>query len=802
MKKFSRVLKQLLAFFLILFMSSHMMGDISIFAEGGTGKDIGNLMKIDPVSVSQESPRDVTDGTKIKITNLKITRTNEDTPVGGIYLRDSYEFKFNWDATAYGATLKQGDYFTVNLPESMSVVEEHANKELDIRDAQNNTVAKAVITPISTGGGTIKFTFTEFVNTHGNIKGNFNMGFRAVKEKVVVNQKNRIEITVGAKNYPIIEDGLYIRPAGTQNPNEIFGKWALGRVLTSMYQGGENLVIKDPEVLKTISKGATRWLLRINVKKADLHDVVVSDRLIGDELGDITMIPGSFAIFEGDTNEYGSAINIKNIRNISSDVQLAPDKRSFTYNLGNVDKKNYFLVYYTTYPPGSNLKVGNNATLRYDEGTPIYKESSFKESIAGGSAVGDNASKIKIIKFDADDGSVKLAKAKFELYNEDKQTQVQHDGQPVVLETGADGTAQSPQLISGTYYLKEVKAPEGYLLPKEAGIETENKGKDNFYKAVVTADGIQVFISNKSAKTSVKGTKTWEDGENQDGKRPERIKVILNKTVDGKTSKASEKEVTKDNWSYEFTDLPKYEDGKEITYSIDEEAVTGYEKEIKGYNLVNKYTPEKVSIKGTKTWEDGENRDGKRPERIKVILNKTVDGKTSKASEKEVTKDNWSYEFTDLPKYEGGKEITYSIDEEAVTGYEKEIKGYNLVNKYTPEKPTEPNKPKDPEKPTEPNKPKEPEKPTEPNKPKEPEKPTEPNKTKEPSQPTKQNNSKELNKSTVETKYEKKEQEISQTKNEELPKTGERDSAMETMVGFISIVVSMLLFMKKEKRQV
>lgn len=545
------------------------------------------------LTFSQESPRDVTDGTKIKITNLKITRTNEDTPVGGIYLRDSYEFKFNWDATAYGATLKQGDYFTVNLPESMSVVEEHANKELDIRDKDNNLVAKAVITPISTGGGTIKFTFTEFVNTHGNIKGNFNMGFRAVKEKVVVNQKNRIEITVGAKNYPIIEDGLYIRPPGTQNPNEIFGKWALGRVLTSMYPGGENLVIKDPEVLKTISKGATRWLLRKNVKKADLHDVVVSDRLIGDELGDITMIPGSFAIFEGDTDEYGSAINIKNIRNISSDVQLAPDKRSFTYNLGHVDKKNYFLVYYTTYPPGSNLKVGNNATLRYDEGTPIYKESSFKESIAGGSAAGDNASKIKIIKFDADDGSVKLAKAKFELYNEDKQTPVQHDGQPVVLETGADGTAQSPQLISGTYYLKEVKAPEGYLLPKEAGIETENKGKDNFYKAVVTADGIQVFISNKSAKTSVKGTKIWEDRENQDGKRPDKIKVLLNKTVDGKTTKAGEKEVTKDNWSYEFTDLPKYEGGKEITYAVVEGDVpVGYESKVEGYNIINSYKPE------------------------------------------------------------------------------------------------------------------------------------------------------------------------------------------------------------------
>ncbi|MGY3783753.1 Cna B-type domain-containing protein, partial [Gemella taiwanensis] len=64
-----------------------------------------------------------------------------------------------------------------------------------------------------------------------------------------------------------------------------------------------------------------------------------------------------------------------------------------------------------------------------------------------------------------------------------------------------------------------------------------------------------------------------------------------------------------------------------------------------------------------------------------------VDGQTTKVTEKEVTKDNWNYEFNDLPKYENGKEITYSIDEEAVEGYKKSVDGYNLTNKYIPPKP-------------------------------------------------------------------------------------------------------------------
>ncbi|MGT2642000.1 Cna B-type domain-containing protein, partial [Streptococcus sinensis] len=209
------------------------------------------------------------------------------------------------------------------------------------------------------------------------------------------------------------------------------------------------------------------------------------------------------------------------------------------------------------------------------------------------------------------------------------------------------------------------------------------------YIPEITADTATSFTIKNThdlATVSVEGTKTWEDGNNQDGKRPDKIKVLLNKTVDGVTTKVAEQEVTKDNWTYEFKNLPKYEGGKEITYSIDEEPVEGYKKDIDGYNLKNSYNPGTVSVEGTKTWDDGNNQDGKRPDKIKVFLNKTVDGVTTKVAEQEVTAADWSYKFTDLPKYEGGKEITYSIDEEPVEGYKKDIDGYNLKNSYKPAK--------------------------------------------------------------------------------------------------------------------
>ena len=214
-----------------------------------------------------------------------------------------------------------------------------------------------------------------------------------------------------------------------------------------------------------------------------------------------------------------------------------------------------------------------------------------------------------------------------------------------------------------------------------------------------TIDGNNIKNSYTPGKTKVSGEKTWDDNDNQDGKRPEKITVILKKTVDGKTSEVTRKDVTPDTdgkWKYEFADLPLYEGGKPIEYSIDEVKVDGYDK-VKSrttngpdYNLTNKHTPETVDVKGEKTWNDNNNQDGKRPEKITVKLIKKVGDKAPEVVETKEVREGadkkWTYEFKDLPKYEKGKLITYTIDEEEVTGYKKTIDGTNIKNSYTPGK--------------------------------------------------------------------------------------------------------------------
>ena len=47
-------------------------------------------------------------------------------------------------------------------------------------------------------------------------------------------------------------------------------------------------------------------------------------------------------------------------------------------------------------------------------------------------------------------------------------------------------------------------------------------------------------------------------------------------------------------WTYEFTGLDRYQEGKEIAYTVEEVNVPdGYTASVEGYNITNTHTPEK-----------------------------------------------------------------------------------------------------------------------------------------------------------------------------------------------------------------
>ncbi|MFT8727717.1 MAG: Cna B-type domain-containing protein [Liquorilactobacillus ghanensis] len=172
------------------------------------------------------------------------------------------------------------------------------------------------------------------------------------------------------------------------------------------------------------------------------------------------------------------------------------------------------------------------------------------------------------------------------------------------------------------------------------------------------------------------GAKTWKNNNNQDGKRPNSIKVNLlanGKVVQTKTVTAT------NGWKYSFTGLPKYQDGKKIVYTVTENQVKDYTTTIAGNNLVNSYTPKQTSVTVTKAWNDGNDQDGLRPDSVKVQLyaNGEKQGNIvilTKAA-------NWTHIWTGLAAKQNGKTITYTVKEVGTAaGYTNTVDDQNQGN--------------------------------------------------------------------------------------------------------------------------
>ncbi|MCY7025166.1 Cna B-type domain-containing protein [Streptococcus sanguinis] len=243
-----------------------------------------------------------------------------------------------------------------------------------------------------------------------------------------------------------------------------------------------------------------------------------------------------------------------------------------------------------------------------------------------------------------------------------------------------DTVVDEQNVTSANEWKYESKALPKYAAGQEITYTVSEEAVPGYTSKV---DGYNITNSYTPETTTVSGSKTWEDGDNQDGKRPASITVnLLANGQKVNTQTVGEAE----GWSYNFTGLPVYKDGQRITYTVTEEAVPGYSTSLNGYNITNSYTPEKTEITASKTWNDSDNQDGKRPTKINIKLMKTVGGVKTEVASKEVTAaDQWQTKFENLPVYENGQKIDYSIEEDDVAGYTKEIKDFTVTNSYTPE---------------------------------------------------------------------------------------------------------------------
>ena len=246
------------------------------------------------------------------------------------------------------------------------------------------------------------------------------------------------------------------------------------------------------------------------------------------------------------------------------------------------------------------------------------------------------------------------------------------NGDSVTLNEGNNWTATVtglPKYINGeeaTYTWTEGTLPEGYSM-------TSN-----------TTSGTITTITNSHTPevTEVSGTKTWDDKDNIDGERPEFITVRLlanGDEIDSQTVRAKED----GTWSYSFPNLPKYENGEEINYTVTEDVVKYYTTEVDGYNITNTHTLFTTDVTVNKTWDDANNQDGKRPGSVTVVLK--ADGVAIEDTATLSDSNNWSHTWEDLDRMNLStkQKIVYTVEELQVTDYTSDISDPVIIEQET-----------------------------------------------------------------------------------------------------------------------
>ena len=250
-------------------------------------------------------------------------------------------------------------------------------------------------------------------------------------------------------------------------------------------------------------------------------------------------------------------------------------------------------------------------------------------------------------------------------------------------------------VVGEQYTIKEKQGLSDYLPGQDVSFTLNSKGKATTNDAEVDENG-DIIIKNVRAIT-IEATKMWDDNENEDGNRPE--KVTFNLYADGE--KINSYDITDENSNILEQQLPYSKNGHVIEYSLTENAIDNYTSNIEkqetrdnegilykiNYNITNHYTPNKTSLSVNITWDDKNNHDKLRTEKIKLKL--FANGKLIKTEELPTT-DNLTYIFEGLNIFKNNQRIEYRIQVEDMDGYMISIdgnqeEGYNIVNKHNVE---------------------------------------------------------------------------------------------------------------------
>ena len=605
----------------------------SQYSTSNSGANTNQGPSVNSISKSNSSPSAYNKGTSVDITisNSKLTTNSIEGGFG------TTEFKFDFSVPD---SAKSGDTTTISLPDQLDF---QRSQKFNIYAPDGKTVVATAV--IDKPSKSLVLTYTDYVDSHDSISGHIDMQVTAATSEINKEETIPAEIKINGHTVTIDRSGIKHIPSKGDTATDF---WKYGYV---DYDNNKNEII---------------YHVNINASMQSVSNVVISDSLASDGF---SYVPGSFSISKGNWERNSENYwTLSNPQDVTSqyNIDINSSNSAYTVKLGNISE-GYAIVYRvkSNHPLLNGELVENDVSYKSNKKVINSSINRVPYQEANGKANGYNYS-LTINK--EDESGAPLANAVFSVIR--KST----NGVVGTITTGPDGKGTIYGLLKDDYIIRETSAPSGYTLAKDVTVSA-----DSF-----DSKGATATITDKKAVTTVSGTKTWKDNDDQDGKRPDSIKVNLlanGKVVQSKTVKAS------DNWKYSFTNLPEFENGKKISYTITEDQVKDYSTTVDGYNLTNSYTPAKTSVSVTKAWNDNNNQDGSRPNEVKVQL--YANGEKSGNEVTLNAANKWTHTWTELAEKSNKKTVQYSVKEVGtVKGYTSSVNGKNgnftVTNTHTP----------------------------------------------------------------------------------------------------------------------
>ena len=493
--------------------------------------------------------------------------------------------------------------------------------------------------------------------------------------------------------------------------------WEYKYVNLPVYAGGDGIYDSSSEISYTVSEVSEieEYTSAVSEPEKDTEDentdvVTITNTIKTGKLNLHKIVEGDLAQADPDT-EFTFEITLSAgkdkipVSGLFSAVRTAGDAETSETVTFDEDGKAEVKLHADETLQISQIPAGTDYSVTEQDLPEQYLLLSPEEGTASGTITSQEVSEVEFVNYyealttvsvtkvwsDADEQDGARPEAVTVNLLADGEQALDPEGKPVTAQLQPDGDGNWPTYVFEG--LPKYKTGTNETIEYTVQEDGEEDGKVNFngilYEVTVSGsaqDGFTITNTHEPELIDIEGEKIWDDGNNQDGIRPQYVKINLfadNEPALDENGKEMVQIVTPDEagmWKYSFTGLPKYRDqGTEIVYSVTEDKVKGYETQIDGFTITNKHYPAVVDIYGEKFWDDNNNQDGKRPGSITIHL--VANGNIITSMVLDLSDgEPYKFAFVNLPKYENGQRIYYHITEEAVAGYTTQI-AYERIEK-------------------------------------------------------------------------------------------------------------------------